>query len=56
VDGVRALRTIFVPGDELCFVLFEAPSAEAVIRASERGGLRYERLMPAYQLDPEVLT
>ena len=50
---VRALaasgltRTVFVPGDETCFFLFEAGSASDVERALDLAGVGYERVVPA---------
>jgi hypothetical protein len=46
-DGfeVRYLRPILLPEDEICFHLFEAPSAEAVSEASKRAELVYERIV-----------
>ena len=46
-DGldVRYLRPILVPEDEICFHLFEAPSADAVREASRRAELIYERIV-----------
>jgi Protein of unknown function (DUF4242) len=44
---VRHLRVIFVPEDELCFHLFEGPSADAVGEAGRRGGLDFERVVEA---------
>lgn len=41
---VRFLRTIFVPDDETCFLLFEASSAEAVRDAADLAALPYERV------------
>ena len=40
-DGtpVRLVRSIFVPDDETCFLLFEAESADAVRTATARAGL-----------------
>jgi hypothetical protein len=46
---VRYLRSIFVPEDETCFLLFEAASAEAVRRASERAGLSPQRIVEAVE-------
>lgn len=43
--GIRYLRPILVPEDEICFHLFEAPSAEAVGEASRRAELVYERIV-----------
>ena len=36
---VRCLRSIFVPEDETCFLLYEAPSIDAVEDAVRRAGL-----------------
>jgi hypothetical protein len=44
---VRYLRSIFVPEDETCFVLYEAESAAAVREAALRAGLRFERIAEA---------
>ena len=41
---VRFLRTIFVPDDETCFLLFEASSADAVRDAADLAALPYERV------------
>lgn len=46
---VRYIRSIFVPGDEMCLYLFEAPSGEAVREASERAGLVPERIVEAVE-------
>ena len=45
--GVRYLRSILVPGDEMCFHLFEARSVEAVRWAIERVGLAADRIVEA---------
>jgi hypothetical protein len=47
--ALRVLRVIFVPGDETCFVAYEAPSAEAVAEASRRAGLDFGRIVPAVE-------
>ncbi len=51
-DGtpVRYVRSLFVPEDETCFFLFEAPSAEAVAEASRRAGIAVERVVEAVQV------
>jgi len=41
---VRCLRSIFVPEDEICFLLYEAGSAEAVREAALRARLPVERV------------
>jgi SAM-dependent methyltransferase len=44
---VSCVRSIFVPQDETCFLLFEAPSADAVEEAVRRAGLRHEHISAA---------
>jgi hypothetical protein len=44
---VRYLRPIYVPEDETCFHVFEAPSAQAVGEASRRAGLNHDRIVEA---------
>ncbi len=39
---VRFVRSIFVPEDDTCFFLFEAPSEEAVTEAGRRAALGIE--------------
>lgn len=46
---VHHLRSIFVPADETCFHIFEAPSREAVVSAIEGAGLAYERVSETTQ-------
>jgi hypothetical protein len=45
-DGIdaRYLTSIFVPNDEICFHLIEAPSADVVWQASERTRLEVARV------------
>jgi Nickel responsive protein SCO4226-like len=47
--GVRHLRATFVPGDETCFHIVEAPSLEAVRTALKRAALTYERIVEAVE-------
>jgi len=44
---VRYVRSIFVPEDETCFVLFEAESAHAVREAARRAEIVFERIAVA---------
>jgi Nickel responsive protein SCO4226-like len=44
---VRFLRSIFLPGDEICFLVFEGPSDEAVAEAARRAEIAFERVLPA---------
>jgi hypothetical protein len=39
---VRYLRSVFVPEDETCFLLYEAVSAEQVEEAARRASLRFD--------------
>jgi hypothetical protein len=42
---VRYRRALLVRGDDTCFHVLEAPSAEAAIEASRRAGLEVERIV-----------
>lgn len=42
--SVRFLRSIFVPEDETCFLLYEADTEEAVRRAVETAALPFDRI------------
>jgi hypothetical protein len=44
---VRYLRSIFVPEDETCFLMFEAATADAVRGAALRAALPFERVTEA---------
>jgi Nickel responsive protein SCO4226-like len=44
---VRFLRSIFVPEDDACLLLFEAPSPEAAGEAGRRADVVVERVTPA---------
>ena len=44
---VRYVRSIFVPEDETCFFLFEAPSMDAVKEVARRAALQFERVSAA---------
>ena len=45
--AVRYLRSFFVPEDEICFLLFEAASADDVRDAARRADLHFERISEA---------
>jgi hypothetical protein len=47
--SLRFVRTTFVPGDETCFVIFEAETADVVAEAGRRAGLAFERIVPAIE-------
>jgi hypothetical protein len=56
---VRYLATTLVPGDDLCYYLFEAPSVEAVRLVTEAGHLPCERIVEAHYAaagPPETTT
>jgi hypothetical protein len=41
---VRHVRSFIAPDDDMCFHIFEAPSANAVARVSELASLDHERI------------
>ena len=45
--GVRYVRSTFVPGDEVCFHIFEAESADDVVRIANDLGIRLDRIAEA---------
>jgi len=51
---VRFLGAIAAPDDEICFWLYQAPSAGAVRAAMVRARLRPERITPAVTLRPPL--
>jgi hypothetical protein len=46
---VRHVRTTFVPGDETCFLFFEAASAEAVGELCRRAAIDSPRIVLAVE-------
>lgn len=46
---IRYVRSILIPGDEICLHLFQAPSAEAVREVSERAGFSAQRIVEAVE-------
>ncbi len=46
-DGVRHVRSIFLPEDETCFHLFEGGCEADVVAASMRVGLQPHRVVEA---------
>lgn len=44
-DDVSYRHSTYVPADETCFCLFEAPSAQAVEAANARARLPFERVV-----------
>jgi muconolactone delta-isomerase len=49
---VRYIRSTFVPGENKCMCLFEAPNAENVRAANERAKVPFTRIVPAVDLTP----
>jgi hypothetical protein len=52
---VRYLRSTYVPGEQKCFCLFEAASADAVKQAQERAKLPFQRIHEAVFVTSEEL-
>lgn len=52
---IRYLRSIFIPGEEKCFCLFDAPSAELVEEANERAQIPFDRVVEALHISSEEL-
>lgn len=45
MGAVRYVDSLFVPADEVCFHVFEAPSAEALQAVLDDLHIAYERIM-----------
>jgi hypothetical protein len=45
---LRYIRATYVPEDEICFYVFEAPSADVVAEASALAGLRDGRIVETF--------
>ena len=52
---IRYLRSIFIPGEDKCFCLFDGPSPDAVREANERANIPFERVVEALQIASEDL-
>jgi hypothetical protein len=52
-EGVplRHERSILVPADEMCLLIYDAPTAELALEASRRAGLVSERVVEAIEVD-----
>ena len=48
--GVRYLRSIVLPDEELCFHVFGAPTAESVMEAGSRLGMPFERVVEVLEV------
>jgi muconolactone delta-isomerase len=51
---VRYIRSTFVPGQNKCMCLFEAPNSEHVREANERAQIPFTRIVPAEDLTPRI--
>jgi hypothetical protein len=51
---VRYIRSTFVPGENRCMCLFEAPNSENVRLANERAQIPFTRIVPAADLTPDI--
>src|SRR6516162_5596729 len=49
---VRYIRSTFVPGENRCMCLFEAPNPDNVREANERGHIPFTRIVAAEDLTP----
>jgi len=45
--SIRFLRSIFIPDDETCLILFEATSADVVVATARQAGLDPDRVARA---------
>ncbi len=50
---VRYIRSTFVPGQNRCMCLFEAPNPENVREANERAQIPFTRIVEAVDLTPK---
>lgn len=50
---VRYIRSTFVPGQNKCMCLFEAPNPENVREANERAEIPFTRIVEAVDLTPK---
>jgi hypothetical protein len=55
-DLLRFLPITFVPGDETCFVAYEAAAAEVVAEAGRLAGLDFDRIVAAVEDSAEPQT
>jgi muconolactone delta-isomerase len=50
--AVRYIRSTFIPGEQRCMCLFEAPNPENVREANERAEIPFTRIVVAEDLTP----
>ena len=53
---VRYLRSIFIPGEDKCYCLFEGESAESVLQANQRADLPVQSISEALSITMEEIT
>ena len=53
---IKYLRSLFIPGEDKCFCLFDGPSTDAVLEANKRASLPFVRVVPAVHVGAEDLT
>ena len=53
---VRLVRSIYVPDDETCFLLYEAGSVDAVRAAVDRAALRFEHVAETARTESSALA
>lgn len=54
VGRVRFVQTVYVPGDQVCFYLFESDSAELVGAVGRLARIDLDRVLPAVALVDEA--
>jgi hypothetical protein len=52
---VRYLRSTFLPSDETCYCLFQAPSEDAVKQANDRAQMPFDRIVEVVHVAAEDL-
>ena len=53
---VRYMRSIFIPGEDKCYCLFEGDSADSVLQANKRAELPVESISEALSITNEEIT
>ncbi len=53
---VRYMRSIFIPGEDKCYCLFEGDSADSVLQANKRAELPVESISEALSITTEEIA
>lgn len=53
---VRYLRSIFIPGEDKCFCLFEGENADSVLEANRRAELPVQKISEALSITTEDIA